>query len=107
MKKTRADLVKMVYKNYEFKSFITKDVIAEVVDATFDAMTDILVADDELIVRGFGRLYNRVFKGRRGYNILEKKVMDYPDTKVPCYEPTQKLRIRIKETVKNARDKQD
>lgn len=104
MEMFKTDLVDWIYERYEFKENVTKKAISEVIDATFDSISDLYKKDITLNLYTFGTFFNRTFKGRRGYNVKAGEVLEYGDVKIPSFSACLPLRNDVKKRFKKNGD---
>lgn len=88
---TKQELVEEVARRTE----TTKKVAGEILDATLDAITDILVKGDKVALVGFGTFEVRKRAARVGRNPQTGAEMSIGATKVPAFKAGKKLKDAV------------
>ena len=91
---TKAEMVDKLAE----KGQMTKKLASESLDLVFSAISDVLVAGDEIAVPGFGKFSVVVRKARTGLNPQTKKKINIPEKKAPKFSAAKALKELIKGT---------
>lgn len=67
----------------------------EVVNIIFDEMTEALISDDRIEIRGFGSFVVRNYEGRLGRNPKTGEVISVKPKKLPFFKVGKELRERV------------
>ena len=86
---TKKDLIKKVEER--LKDYPKKDVVFAV-NIIFQAMTDALIRDERVDVRGFGNFTVRSRNSREGRNPKTGAIIDVPFRKVPFFRVGKELK---------------
>jgi len=86
---TKKDLIEKVQES--LKDYSKKD-MAFAIDIIFQAMTDALIRDERVEVRGFGNFTVRYRDSRKGKNPKTGAVIDVPSRKVPFFKVGKELK---------------
>jgi nucleoid DNA-binding protein len=78
------------------KGQMTKKLASESLDLVFSAISDVLVAGDEISVPGFGKFSVAVRQARTGLNPQTKAKINIPETRVPKFSAAKALKESIK-----------
>jgi nucleoid DNA-binding protein len=78
------------------KGKITKKIAAESIELVCSAISDVLVAGQEISVPGFGKFSITVRKARSGLNPRTKEKLNIPETKAPKFTVAKALKESIK-----------
>ena len=89
---TKAEMVDKLAE----KGQMTKKLASESLDLVFSAISDVLVAGDEISVPGFGKFSVIVRQARTGLNPQTKQKINIPETKVPKFTAAKALKESIK-----------
>ena len=76
---------------------ISKKDAASAVNAVFDAITDVLVANEKLVILGFGTFETRKRAARMGRNPATGEKLKIPATIVPAFKPSKVLKEKVNE----------
>lgn len=90
---TKAELTEKVAQTAE----ISKKDAASAVNAVFDAITDVLVANEKLVILGFGTFETRKRAARMGRNPSTGEKLKIPATIVPAFKPSKVLKEKVNE----------
>ena len=90
---TKAELTEKVAQTAE----ISKKDAASAVNAVFDAITDVLVANEKLVILGFGTFETRKRAARMGRNPATGEKLKIPATIVPAFKPSKVLKEKVNE----------
>lgn len=85
---TKAELVAKV----ALAASVTQSVATEVINATFDVITDSLVAGDKLQILGFGTFETKDRAAREGRNPATGETIQIAASKVPSFKAADKLK---------------
>lgn len=85
--KTKADLIDMVCA----KAMINRVRAETLVNAVFDAMTEALVLNERIEIRGFGSFVNRNYEAYRGRNPKTGEVIEVPAKRQPHFKVGRNL----------------
>ena len=88
---TKADLINLISE----KAGITRVKAETVVNTIFDTMTDALLKDDRIEIRGFGSFVNRAYGSYKGRNPRTGQVINVSDKKLPFFKVGKELREEI------------
>ena len=83
------------------KSNIPRVKAATIVDAIFNTMTEALMKDDRIEIRGFGTFSNRQYEARKGRNPSTGRAIRVQPKKLPHYKMAKELK---NELVSNYKD---
>ncbi|HKL49387.1 MAG TPA: HU family DNA-binding protein [Desulfuromonadales bacterium] len=67
----------------------------EVVNIVFDEMTEALISEDRIEIRGFGSFVVRNYEGRLGRNPKTGEVISVKPKKLPFFKVGKELRERV------------
>lgn len=87
----KSDLVEAVANSKD----LTYKKAQEVVNVIFDGMTDALVNEDRIEIRGFGSFVVRTYEGRLGRNPKTGEVITVKPKKLPFFKVGKELRERV------------
>lgn len=90
---TKADLIEKVKQN----AAISKKDAAAAVNAVFDIITDVLVANEKLVILGFGTFETRERAARMGRNPATGEKLKIPASVVPAFKPSHVLKEKVNE----------
>lgn len=88
---TKADLINLISE----KAGITRVKAETVVNTIFDTMTEALLKDDRIEIRGFGSFVNRAYGSYQGRNPRTGEVIDVSEKKLPFFKVGKELREDI------------
>ncbi|MDZ4661113.1 MAG: HU family DNA-binding protein [Pseudomonadota bacterium] len=88
---TKADLINLISE----KASITRVKAETVVNTVFDTITEALVKDDRIEIRGFGSFVNRAYNARQGRNPRTGEVIDVAQKRRPFFKVGKELREEI------------
>lgn len=80
------------------QSFLKKNDIDLAIDCIFEHMSEALVANQRIEIRGFGVFSLRYLAPRRGRNPFSGEVLDLPATYSVHFKPGKELRQRVAES---------
>ncbi len=89
---TKADIV----YNINRKTGIDKVTVAACVEAFIETVSDSLVANDPVYLRGFGSFILKTRKQKLGRNITKNTSIVIPEHKIAAFKPSKKLAVRLK-----------
>jgi DNA-binding protein HU-beta len=89
---TKAEMVDKLAE----KGNITKKLASESIDLVFSAISEVLVAGDEISVPSFGKFSVIVRQARTGLNPQTKQKINIPETKAPKFTAAKALKESIK-----------
>jgi nucleoid DNA-binding protein len=89
---TKAEMVDKLAE----KGQMTKRLASESIDLVFSAISDVLVAGDEISLPGFGKFSVIVRQARTGLNPRTQEKLNIPETKVPKFTAAKALKESIK-----------
>ena len=89
---TKADMVDKLAE----KGQMTKKLASESLDLVFSAISEVLVAGDEISMPGFGKFSVIVRQARTGLNPQTKQKINIPETKVPKFTAAKALKESVK-----------
>ncbi len=75
---------------------------ATVVDTIFDAMTEALMKNDRVEIRGFGTISNRQYEARKGRNPSTGRAVRVEPKKLPHYKMGKELKADLVSHYKDA-----
>ncbi len=87
----KSDLVEAVANSKD----LTYKKAQEVVNVIFDGMTEALVHEDRIEIRGFGSFVVRNYEGRLGRNPKTGEVITVKPKKLPFFKVGKELRERV------------
>ena len=90
---TKKDIIMKISEETGFKQVDVK----EVVQRTFDIMTESLASGKKIELRNFGVFKVKVRKGRIGRNPRTGDSVTIPDKKVVSFKPGMKMKSDVKE----------
>ncbi len=90
---TRSDLTDKLAVEKGLKQHIAEQIVHEI----FSYMSETLIADDRIEIRGFGSFVNREYEGRPGRNPKTGEIITVKSKKVPFFKTGKELRQRIME----------
>ena len=73
----------------------TKKVSEEMIDATFEAITEALAKGDKIQLVGFGSFEVRSRAARTGRNPKTKETIQIPASKAPAFKPGKALKEAV------------
>ena len=88
---TKKDIILKIAEDTSFKQVDVK----EVVQRTFDLITDSLSRNDKVELRNFGVFKVKVRKGRMGRNPRTGEGVSIPDKKVVSFKAGMKMKIDV------------
>lgn len=88
---TKADLINLISE----KAGITRVKAETVVNTIFDTMTEALLKDDRIEIRGFGSFVNRAYGSYQGRNPRTGEVINVGEKKLPFFKVGKELREDI------------
>ncbi len=88
---TKADLINLISE----KAGITRVKAETVVNTIFDTMTEALMKDDRIEIRGFGSFVNRAYGSYQGRNPRTGEIIDVGEKKLPFFKVGKELREEI------------
>lgn len=88
---TKADLINLVSE----KAKITRVRAEAVVNAIFDSMTETLIKDDRIEIRGFGSFVNRSYDSYKGRNPRTGQIIEVGEKKLPFFKVGKELKEAI------------
>jgi integration host factor subunit beta len=88
----KSDLIEVVGK--KLPNLAARDVEV-IVNTIFDSMTDALVKNDRIEIRGFGSFEVRVRQPRRGRNPKTGEAVDVAEHRVPFFKTGRELREMV------------
>ena len=88
---TKADLINLISE----KDGITRVKAETVVNTIFDTMTEALLKDDRIEIRGFGSFVNRAYGSYQGRNPRTGEVINVGEKKLPFFKVGKELREDI------------
>lgn len=88
----KSDLIEAVGKR--LPNLAARDVEI-IVNTIFDSMTDSLVKDDRIEIRGFGSFEVRIRKPRQGRNPKTGSSVDVSQRRVPFFKAGRELKERV------------
>ncbi|MBD3380420.1 MAG: integration host factor subunit beta [Candidatus Omnitrophica bacterium] len=91
---TKKDIVMKISEDTGFKQVDVK----EVVQRTFDIITDSLSRGDKVELRNFGIFKVKVRKGRVGRNPRTGESVNIPDKKVVSFKSGMKMKMDVEES---------
>ena len=87
----KSDLVETLAESHN----LTYKKAQEVVNIIFDEMTEALVSEDRIEIRGFGSFVVRTYEGRLGRNPKTGEVISVKPKKLPFFKVGKELRERV------------
>ena len=90
----KSELIKYVSE----KVGTTHEVAELAVNTIFDSMTEALVRDEGIEIRGFGSFKLRSYKGRKGRNPKTGEIIDVEPKKRPFFKVGKELKERVDKT---------
>ncbi len=77
------------------KAEITQKDASRVADATFEAITEVLIAHDKLQLPGFGTFETKERKARQGRNPHTGETIDIPAGTAPVFKASKALKDSV------------
>ncbi len=77
------------------KAGVTKKEAEAVIAATFEALTDAMVAGEKIQLVGFGTFEARERKARTGINPMTKEKVEIAATRVPAFKASKNLKDAV------------
>ena len=74
---------------------VSKRDIEIVVGTIFGSMTEALMRDERIEIRGFGSFHVRILKAREGFNPKTREQILIPERRKPLFRAAKELRERI------------
>ena len=74
---------------------VTHEVAELAVNTIFNSMTDALVKDESIEIRGFGSFKIRNYQGRKGRNPKTGQLIDVDSKKRPFFKVGKELKERV------------
>jgi len=93
----KSELVRIISN----KTGITQKRVADVVDALFDTLTEVMVNGDRYSHEGFGSMSSRKAKARVARNPLTSEPINVPAHYTPKFTPSKILKEKIKNANKD------
>ncbi|MDD3471159.1 MAG: HU family DNA-binding protein [Syntrophaceae bacterium] len=93
---TKAEFVAKVAE----KANISKKQASHELELIFGAISEILVAGDDIAIPGFGKFSIATRKARTGLNPQTREKLEIPEAKVPRFSAAQALKDVVKATKK-------
>jgi integration host factor subunit beta len=72
-----------------------------IVDTIFNTMTEALMRDDRIEIRGFGTFSNRQYEARKGRNPSTGRAIRVHPKKLPHYKMAKELKNELVESYKD------
>ena len=88
---TKADLINVISE----KAHITRVKAETVVNTIFDSLTEALLRDDRIEIRGFGSFVNREYDAYQGRNPRTGEIIEVEQKKLPFFKVGKELREDI------------
>jgi nucleoid DNA-binding protein len=92
---TKKDIIMKISEDTGLKQIDVK----EVVQRTFDIITDSLIKGKKVELRNFGIFKVKTRKGRMGRNPRTGDNVSIPDKKVVSYKPGMKMKVDVEKSV--------
>jgi integration host factor subunit beta len=90
----KSELIKYVSE----KVGVTHEVAELAVNTIFDSMTEALVREESIEIRGFGSFKIRHYKERKGRNPKTGQIIDVSTKKRPFFKVGKELKERVNNT---------
>jgi len=90
----KSELIKYVSE----KVGVTHEVAELAVNTIFDSMTEALVREESIEIRGFGSFKIRHYKERKGRNPKTGQIIDVSPKKRPFFKVGKELKERVNNT---------
>ncbi len=84
------------------KANITKKKAETVVDIVFDSMTQALLNNDRIEIRGFGSFVNKQYKSYKGRNPRTGSSIEVPPKRLPFFKVGKELKELVDEKTESA-----
>lgn len=84
------------------KANITKKKAETVVDIVFDSMTQALMKNDRIEIRGFGSFVNKQYKSYQGRNPRTGTSIDVPPKRLPFFKVGKELKELVDQKKESA-----
>lgn len=91
----KSDLVESLTLEYEDE--LPPMDVRYAVDVILDSLTEALVLDRDIEIRGFGSFRNRRRKSQIGRNPQNGEEVHLGDRLIPSFKPGQDLRLRVRD----------
>ena len=88
---TKSDLVKTLADTKDIQQAVAERIINEV----FDCMSNTLISDGRIEIRGFGSFENRQYVGRTGRNPKSGEMVKVAPKKIPFFKVGKEIKNRI------------
>lgn len=85
---TKADLINKIAT----KAGITRVKAEAIVNTIFDTMTEALMRDDRIEIRGFGSFVNRKYDAYKGRNPRTGQIIEVDEKKLPFFKVGKELK---------------
>lgn len=92
---TKADLINLISE----KADITRVKAETVVNTIFDSMTEALLKDDRIEIRGFGSFVNRHYDAYKGRNPRTGEVIHVDEKKLPFFKVGKELKEELNRSI--------
>jgi integration host factor subunit beta len=97
---TKKEIVRQIAERIEETQLKTK----EIVQLTFDAIVDTLIADRRIELRNFGVFEVKLRKARKARNPRTDAPVDVPPKYVVTFKPGKEMEARVRELVPTAEE---
>lgn len=93
---TKADLVNDVAK----RTGVERAVVTVVIETLMKCISEALVRDEPVYLRGFGSFVNKTRARKVARNISKGTAMEIPEHRMPTFKPSKALVERVKDHCK-------
>ncbi len=89
------DFIKEVLANLPEDLKLSQKALNELLDITFDTLTDVILKEEKIAYPGFGTFVLKTRAARKGINPKTKKPIEIKESKSISFKPSTKLKERL------------
>jgi len=89
------DFIKEVLANLPEDAKLSQKALSELLDITFETLTDVVVKDEKFAYPGFGTFSLKSRAARKGINPKTKEPIDIKASKSISFKPATKLKEKL------------